>query len=146
MTSVLTARLSKEAREARRQRQAARVLVLYDGQPALHLVHDGEDYAVWLDPAVPETGLIVGLADTREGAIADAVQTLETMVEALQGPSREDIERAKDHASDPTSPVIHGRTCEKAPHVREGYLHDASDDTPYDVDGVRYCGRCHLAL
>jgi len=41
--------------------------------------------------------------------------------------------------------VIHGRSCEKVVHLGAGgYLHDASDDTPYDVDGVRYCGRCHM--
>lgn len=34
-------------------------------------------------------------------------------------------------------------TCEKAPHVGSGYLHAEDDDLPYDVDGVRYCGRCH---
>ena len=45
-----------------------------------------------------------------------------------------------------TSYVIHGRTCEKVPHARDGYLHSEDDDTPYDVDGVRYCGRCHMAL
>jgi len=43
--------------------------------------------------------------------------------------------------------VIHGLTCAKAVHLLgAGYLHDASDDTPYDVDGVRYCGRCHMAF
>ncbi len=25
-------------------------------------------------------------------------------------------------------------------------LHDADDDSPYDVDGVIYCGRCHMAI
>ena len=38
--------------------------------------------------------------------------------------------------------------CEKAPHnpTRGGYLHDESDDLPYGVDGVSYCGRCHRAM
>ena len=41
----------------------------------------------------------------------------------------------------------HGVTCRKAEHDAEGgYLHDAADDRPYDVDGVAYCGRCHEAL
>lgn len=42
----------------------------------------------------------------------------------------------------------HGVTCKKEPHMpgRTGYLHDADDDRPYDVDGVMYCGRCHWAL
>lgn len=37
----------------------------------------------------------------------------------------------------------HGRDCPKVEHVGAGYLHDAADDRPYDVDGVSYCGRCH---
>lgn len=60
----------------------------------------------------------------------------------------------------PTTHVQHGRlyaiiakfealtlTCEKAPHVLGGgYLHAEDDDTPYFVDHVQYCGRCHAAL
>lgn len=39
------------------------------------------------------------------------------------------------------------RTCEKAQHgERGGYLHAADDDSPYDVDGCSYCGRCHHAI
>jgi hypothetical protein len=37
-------------------------------------------------------------------------------------------------------------TCEKVAHTRDGYLHAEDDDTPYDVDGVSYCGRCHRSL
>jgi hypothetical protein len=37
----------------------------------------------------------------------------------------------------------HGRDCHKVKHIGGGYLHDADDDKPYDVDGVMYCGRCH---
>lgn len=37
----------------------------------------------------------------------------------------------------------HGIDCPKVPHLGAGYLHDATDDRPYDVDGVLYCGRCH---
>lgn len=33
--------------------------------------------------------------------------------------------------------------CDKVIHNGGGYLHDAEDDGPYDVDGVTYCGRCH---
>ena len=41
----------------------------------------------------------------------------------------------------------HGVNCPKAEHMRpNGYLHAATDDTPYDVDGLPYCGRCHGAL
>ena len=44
--------------------------------------------------------------------------------------------------------VIHGQTCEKKPHNNPdgGYLHGEDDDTPYLVDGWRYCGRCHRVL
>lgn len=42
--------------------------------------------------------------------------------------------------------VVHGINCEKKPHVRDGYLHGEDDDTPYDVDGAKYCGRCHTSL
>lgn len=40
----------------------------------------------------------------------------------------------------------HGRDCPKVRHDGTGYLHADDDDQPYDVDGVRYCGRCHYAL
>lgn len=42
----------------------------------------------------------------------------------------------------------HGVDCFKEPHwvVGTAYLHGAEDDTPYDVDGVAYCGRCHHVL
>jgi len=37
----------------------------------------------------------------------------------------------------------HGIDCPKVPHFGEGYLHAKDDDSPYSVDGVIYCGRCH---
>jgi len=41
----------------------------------------------------------------------------------------------------------HGVDCRKVRHRPEGgYLHSDDDDTPYDVDGASYCGRCHMAL
>lgn len=40
----------------------------------------------------------------------------------------------------------HGVDCKKEPHWRTGYLHGEEDDSPYDVDGCLYCGRCHYAL
>ena len=43
-------------------------------------------------------------------------------------------------------PVVHGSTCYKVDHIGTGYLHAEDDDTPYDVDGCLYCGRCHYAL
>ncbi len=47
----------------------------------------------------------------------------------------------------PAPPYVeHGKTCKKAPHGAGGYLHLPEDDGPYDVDGVKYCGRCHVYL
>lgn len=46
----------------------------------------------------------------------------------------------------PSAESSHGTTCHKVPHVGTGHLHDESNDGPYDVDGVNYCGRCHQAL
>ena len=45
-------------------------------------------------------------------------------------------------------PVRHGLTCEKKPHHKRGggYLHGEDDDSPYDVDHMIYCGRCHEAI
>ena len=40
----------------------------------------------------------------------------------------------------------HGKDCEKVPHTGDGYLHAEDDDTPYGVDSVMYCGRCHVAI
>lgn len=40
----------------------------------------------------------------------------------------------------------HGVDCQKVPHIGRGYLHMANDDAPYSVDGVWYCGRCHIFL
>lgn len=40
----------------------------------------------------------------------------------------------------------HGVDCEKVRHVGGGYLHSLTDDSPYEVDGIVYCGRCHKYL
>ena len=47
------------------------------------------------------------------------------------------------------SQAVHGYhhvNCVKVVHVGSGHLHGPDDDSPYDVDGCRYCGRCHIAL
>jgi len=51
------------------------------------------------------------------------------------------LEFARLHAEPITKQ--HGVHCPKVEHLGNGYLHGASDDSPYDVDGVIYCGRCH---
>lgn len=41
----------------------------------------------------------------------------------------------------------HGIDCIKVEHEnRSCYMHEPDDDTPYDVDGVSYCGRCHRVM
>jgi hypothetical protein len=50
---------------------------------------------------------------------------------------------AKSHSHEV---IVHGISCKKKPHVRSGYLHGEDDDTPYNVDGLKYCGRCHTAI
>lgn len=42
--------------------------------------------------------------------------------------------------------VIHPIDCRKVIHIGGGYLHEDSDDSPYDVDNVNYCGKCHAYL
>jgi hypothetical protein len=65
--------------------------------------------------------------------------------------------RRSDYGAEPTCKYCaapeathwtHGKTCEKKPHDNPngGYLHGEDDDTPYDVDGWPYCGRCHQVL
>lgn len=36
--------------------------------------------------------------------------------------------------------------CQKVPHLGVGYMHAEGDNSPYQVDGISYCGRCHFAL
>lgn len=42
--------------------------------------------------------------------------------------------------------VKHGVNCPKMPHIGTGHLHGEYDDSPYSVDGIWYCGRCHRAI
>lgn len=46
----------------------------------------------------------------------------------------------------PPPQYVHGINCEKRAHVGDGHLHDEADDSPFNVDGVMYCGRCHMYL
>lgn len=67
-------------------------------------------------------------------------------------PPRPTVAETMDEKSRGEAPSAPGgscasRTCPKVAHSnRGGYLHGADDDSPFDVDGVRYCGRCHMAL
>ncbi len=42
----------------------------------------------------------------------------------------------------------HGVDCQKVSHATHtrGWQHASDDDSPYFVDNVKYCGRCHQAL
>lgn len=41
----------------------------------------------------------------------------------------------------------HGVNCPKVKHETwHYYMHASDDDTPYNVDGVSYCGRCHHVM
>lgn len=74
----------------------------------------------------------VRLVDTE--AIAQLGAAL-ALLEALTQPAPE------------LKPLRHGVSCVKRYHVSSaagyGYMHADDDDGPYDVDGVKYCGRCH---
>jgi hypothetical protein len=48
------------------------------------------------------------------------------------------------HAPSQPPGIRHGHDCEKVTHTLEGYLHAANDDSAYTVDGLKYCGRCHV--
>ncbi len=39
-----------------------------------------------------------------------------------------------------------GLVCEKEVHNGKGYLHDAKDDSPFNMGGMTYCGRCHFLV
>ena len=66
-------------------------------------------------------------------SLADESRYLILMVEQIQADARSN------------EPELHGWSCPKVQHGnKSGFLHGACDDDgPYDVDGVRYCGRCH---
>lgn len=62
------------------------------------------------------------------------------------------VETLQKDSHKPQNVLVHGIDCPKEPHQKNGigqsrgYLHSERDDTPYDVDGATYCGRCHVAL
>ena len=46
-----------------------------------------------------------------------------------------------------TDDIWHGVNCDKVLHGNDaGHLHGENDDSPYFVDGCKYCGRCHESL
>jgi hypothetical protein len=70
-----------------------------------------------------------------DGYIRRAAQQIKAILDAESAPPQ----AAKELI------VRHGvGYCEKVNHLNlPGYLHGEKDNTPYNVDGVFYCGRCH---
>lgn len=70
---------------------------------------------------------------------------LEWAVSAINSTARSVALWSESAAASPAgqAPGMEEITCEKVQHIGGGYLHDDDDDSPYDVDGVMYCGRCH---
>lgn len=60
------------------------------GDTTLRIIEYEDHVTVWLDPDItPCSGLIIGIGDTRQEAIAEAVRVLEWATEQLQGPPAE---------------------------------------------------------
>lgn len=65
---------------------------------SLLITRDGRDWDVWIslpnhDPIKDVFGFAIGVGDTRDAAVADAVQALEEAVERLQAPPGQIEER-----------------------------------------------------
>lgn len=53
----------------------------------IHVFSNDGEWEVWLDPdGIKFNGLCVGVSDTRDEAVADAVKELEAMVARLKAP------------------------------------------------------------
>ena len=63
--------------------------------------------------------------------------------EPMTGDERREFRALNRAASERERGSLPAAQCPKVPHVGDGHLHDANDDSPFDVDGVAYCGRCH---
>lgn len=61
---------------------------------------------------------------------------------------REEVDRERLRSAAPSEEPSPRKQCQKVPHDNPsgGYLHDENDDSPYDVDGMLYCGRCHVVV
>ena len=69
------------------------------------------------------------------------------IIEALKKAERLGREAALAASVVPPDTLRHGIDCQKVIHrFGEAYLHRATDDAPFDVDGLDYCGRCHAAM
>lgn len=113
------------------------------------------DLRVWATYHVP-----LDLKEQYDDKIADVNRWLEEqLVERGVIPSvtrhirMEDNEKGvkvrteKVHLHKHPTTVRHGIACPKVVHKAGiSYEHGPTDDRPYDVDGVTYCGRCHSFL
>lgn len=80
-------------------------------------------------------------ADDMRAYAREAISALATPQQ--QAPAAPDPDAAWDFHY---RKVTHGVNCPKIFHTGAGHLHAEDDDTPYDVDGCKYCGRCHKVL
>jgi hypothetical protein len=80
------------------------------------------------------------LLDIAKGAISFFRSNASSQTWALYQTAMAIIEKIDGR---PFTGVRHGFDCPKAAHKGRGHLHAENDDSPYHVDGVRYCGRCH---
>ena len=102
--------------------------------------HDATD-----SEAQPFTGKTVAAYLGGMGAaVAALARILHDVLDEPDAPGEKEPQGPK--AAKSSDPLYHGVTCEKRFHVGGEYLHGSSDDTPYNVDGVTYCGRCHQAI
>ena len=79
---------------------------------------------------------------------AVCVRTLGDVVDSVPLRGGQPAGQPYPESGEPQAVMTHGMNCSKAEHHEgeTGYLHGPDDNSPYDVDGVIYCGRCHVAL
>jgi hypothetical protein len=87
------------------------------------------------------------LAQKWRGAIAVAATCCHFGMRDTYAICARDMEEAlAEHDAQPAPGESDHTTCHVAPHTGSGYLHDPEHMGPYDVDGVTYCGRCHVFI
>ena len=65
----------------------------------------------------------------------NAIENPEAFSREMRGDDRNPVE------------IVHGVNCPKVEHERyDTFIHDADFDGTYQVDGIRYCGRCHRQI
>lgn len=110
---------------------------------------DGDDY----NELVSE--LVTFASRVRDEAAREAVERIEKLLmmnscgclhairSACAEPGKE--QEPRDIGKERCVPLVHGVNCLKVQHTRP-HMHEPDDDSPYPVDDVWYCGRCHFAI